>query len=194
MDLSDSEILKITSYLDATTPLPPKVDLIFIPGTRLRVPADMAAELYAGGLAPYIVVTGGENRAGVPEARTHFAILTNAGVSAEQVIVEDRSTNTLENVTFALPLIEAKMPLASLTTILVICKWMHSRRVLMTLKRHFPRGIRYYAHTYEPEGITRNNWHRHPQGAKVLKNWERIPQYLEWRHIEEIIRDGDSYV
>jgi hypothetical protein len=60
----------------------------------------------------------------------------------------------------------------------------------MTLKRHFPHGIRYYVHTYEPNGITRENWFLDPraEGANVLKHWERIPQYLEWGHIEEIKR------
>lgn len=197
MDLSADEILKITSYLDATTPLPQKADLIFIPGTRLRTPADMAAELFKRGVAPYIVVTGGENRiTGEQEAVAHHDILVKLGIPADQVIVENQSTNTLENVTFALPLIEEKMPLSSLTSILVISKWMHSRRVLMTLKRHLPHGIRYYAHTYEPEGIMRDNWYQNPQaqGANVLKNWERLPQYLEWGHIEEVIRDGDGYI
>ena len=63
------------------------------------------------------------------------------------------------------------------------------------VKRHFPPGIRYYAHTYEPNGVTRENWHLNPRAASanVLKHWEGIPKYLEWNHIEEIVRDGDAY-
>jgi hypothetical protein len=197
MGLSASEIAKITTYLDATTPLPPGADLLFIPGTRLHTPADMAADLFRRGMAGYIVVTGGENRVtGENEAALHLARLIESGIPAQQVIVEGQSTSSLENVTFALPLIAEKVPLTSLTAIIAICKWMHSRRILMTLKRHFPPGIRYYAHTYEPEGITRENWPLSPrqQSANVLKNWERIPQYLAWGHIEEITRVGDHYI
>ena len=59
---------------------------------------------------------------------------------------------------------------------------MHSRRALMTLKRQLPSGIRYYAHTYAPENVTRENWYLKSalDGANVLKNWEAIPRYLEW--------------
>jgi uncharacterized SAM-binding protein YcdF (DUF218 family) len=197
MNLSVDEIQKITSYLDATTPLPKNSDLIFIPGTRLSTPAMIAADLFKRGIAPYIVVTGGENRyTGNNEAYAHQTILMQQGVYSDRVIVESRSTNTFENVTFALPLIQEKIDLMSLRSVLIIAKWMHSRRVLMTLKRHLPQLVRYYAHTYEPEGITRENWYQNPraESANVLKNWENIPQYLEWEHIEEVTRDEDSYI
>ncbi len=197
MDLSDRDVLKITSYLDATTPLPEKSDLIFIAGTRLLTPALIAADLFKKGIAPYIVVTGGINRyTGENEANAHHDALVKHGVSSDCVIVENRSTNTLENVTFSLALIQERVALASLSSVLVIAKWMHSRRVLMTLKRHLPYPIRYYAHTYEPEGITPENWHLNPraESANVLKNWENMPQYLEWGHIEEVRRDGDCYI
>ncbi len=197
MDLSPAEILKITSYLDATTPLPEKADLIFIPGTRLATPALLASDVFRRGIAPYIVVTGGENRyTGINEAKAHYDTLVSKGVPPEHIIVENRSTNTLENVTFALPLIEERMNLTAVKSVLIVAKWMHSRRVMMTLKRHLQNRIRYYAYTYEPEGITRENWSSNPraESANVIKNWENIPRYLERQHLEEISRDGDAYI
>jgi vancomycin permeability regulator SanA len=197
MELTPEEIAKITSYVDATTPLPEQADLLFVFGTRLLNPAQIAVELYLQQRAPLIVLTGGVNRyTGVNEANVYYELLIEAGIPAEKIIVENSSTNTLENVTFALPLIEQKLPLHSTHSVLAICKWMHSRRALMTLKRHFPPGIRYYAYTYEPENITRENWYLSPraESANVLKNWEQIPQYLVWGHIEEVFRDGDSYI
>jgi uncharacterized SAM-binding protein YcdF (DUF218 family) len=197
MELTAKEIAEITCYLDATTPLPTHADLLFVFGSRMLTAAELAANLYAEGRAPYIVITGGENRyTGHNEADAFYQVLTEDHVPAEKIIVENRSTNTLENVTFALPLIEAKLSLDSIRSLLVICKWMHSRRALMTLKRHFPRGVHYYAHTYEPRGITRENWHQNPraESANVLKQWEGIPKYLEWGHIEDITLDGDHYI
>ena len=40
------------------------------------------------------------------------------------------------------------------------------------------------------------NWLENPRvgRANVLKNWDNIPKYLEWHHIEEITPDGDSYI
>lgn len=194
---SPEETHKITAYLDAATPLPAQADLIFVPGTRLPTPALIAADLFKRGIAPYIVVTGGENRyTGVNEANAHLAILLEQGISPDQVIVENRATNTLENVTFSLPFIQAKVDVTTLHTMLVVAKWMHSRRVLMTLKRHMPHPVRYYAHTYDPEGITRENWPLNPhlESANVMKNWQNIPRYLEWGHLAEVTRDGDSYI
>lgn len=197
MQLAPEEIARITAYLDATTPLPTRADLLFVFGSRFKTPAQLAADLYARQLAPLIVLTGGENRyTGVNEAEAHYALLVEAGVPEDRLILENRSTNTLENVTFALRLIEQKVSLSSLGSVLAVCKWMHSRRALMTLKRHFPSGIRYYARTYTPENVTRENWHLNPRAASanVLKHWERIPDYLAWGHIAEITRDGDAYV
>ena len=197
MDLTPTEITRITAYLDATTPLPERADLMFVFGSRLPTAAHLAAQLYHAQRAPFIVITGGENRyTGHNEADLFYSILTEANVPSEQIIVENKSTNTLENVTFALPLIEQKLPIASIRTVLAVCKWMHSRRALMTLKRHLPSGVRYYAHTYEPNDITRENWHENPRAgsANVLKNWDNIPKYLAWQHIEEITRDGDGYI
>lgn len=197
MELSPEEIHKITEYLDATTPLPDHADLLFVFGSRWSTPAELAIEVYRHGIVPYIVLTGGDNRfTGENEANSHRKLLLEAGISADKIILENRSTNTLENVTFALPLIDLVVPLSSLKTVLIIAKWMHSRRALMTLKRHLPGGIRYYAHTYEPNGITRENWYLNPraESANVMKHWERIPSYLEWGHIEEVRRDGDCFV
>jgi len=197
MELTSEEIARITTYLDATTPLPEHADLIFVFGSRQPTAAEITAQLYHEKHAPLIVVTGGINRyTGHNEADLFLDVLTHSGVPRENIIVENKSTNTLENVVFALPLIEQKQPLSLFQSVLAVCKWMHSRRALMTLKRHFPRGIRYYAHTYEPNGMTRENWPLSPraESSNVLKNWEGIPKYLALQHIEEIVRDGDAYI
>lgn len=64
-----------------------------------------AAELYRAGLAPKVLFTGGlgRNTAGMwtgSEAERFAAAAVAAGVPERDVIVEDRSTNTAENITF----------------------------------------------------------------------------------------------
>ncbi|MEP7287820.1 MAG: YdcF family protein [Chloroflexota bacterium] len=197
MMLTPELIAQITAYLDATTLIPDHADLIFVFGTRLLTPAQLALDLYHQQPTSPIVLTGGNNRhTGQNEADSHYAFLTTMGVPTDTLILENRSTNTFENVTFAIPLIEQELQLPFVKSVLAICKWMHSRRALMTLKRHFPPGIRFYACTYEPEGVTRENWFLESSNeiSNVLKNWERIPQYIGWGHIQEIVRDGDSYL
>lgn len=65
---------------------------------------------------------------------------------------------------------------------------------MMTLKRHLPAGIRYYAATYEPQGVSRSNWWESEAGCRrVLKELARIPAYLAAGDIEKI-RDEDGAV
>jgi hypothetical protein len=65
----------------------------------------------------------------------------------------------------------------------------------MTLKRHLPAGIRYFARTYEPQGIGRPDWWRSEQGSRrVLKKRDRIPKYLLSGDIEEVRRDKGGFV
>lgn len=195
MQLSPDEVRSITAYLNIHAEAE-QADLAFVPGTRLPDPAHIAAELHTQGRIPLVVLTGGVNReTRQQEALVHRGILLAAGVPDAQLIVECESANTLENVTFALPLIRSRLVLEAVDSIVVIAKWMHARRTVMTLKRHFPAGIRYYAHTYHPEGITPENWYRSQEGmARVLKNWHSIPRYLEWDHIAEIEQDDGAWV
>lgn len=195
MDLDPATIQQITDYLNIRAPAE-QASFAFVFGTRLPDPAHIAARLYHLDVIPAVVVTGGPNRlTGEPEALLHREILLAAGVPPERVIVEDRSTNTLENVTLALPLIAAQFALESVESVLAICKWMHARRALMTLKRHLPPGIRYYVHTYYPDGITPENWPTSDEGrARVLKNWEGIPHYLAADHIADITFEHGAYV
>lgn len=197
MPLSPEKIQDITNYLNCETSLPQKADLLFIAGTRLPEPAQIAIQLYKEGIAPYIVLTGGNNRyTNENEANQHHALLREANIPEKAIILENRSTNTLENILFARPLIAEKIALEKIKSILVIAKWMHSRRVLMTLKQHFPAGIRYYCRTYSPKGITPDNWHQLPTDVfgNVLKNWETIPKNLAKGDIAEIERVGECYI
>lgn len=193
MELPDLEA--VAAYLDAHA-APVAADLALVFGTRLPDPARVALDLYARRLAPLIALTGGINRIdGLPEAHRHRDILIAGGVPLDAIVVEDRSTNTLENVVYALPLIAERLPLAGIARVLVVAKWFHSRRAVMTLKRHMPAGVRYYPVTYEPPGLERGRWQYDDAArATILKNWDAISRYLARGHLSEIAADGDAFV
>lgn len=84
---------------------PVKADCIVGFGNYNIAIALRAAELYRAGLAPRVLFTGGlgRNTAGLwtgSEAERFAAAAIGAGVRPEDVIVEDRSTNTAENIRF----------------------------------------------------------------------------------------------
>lgn len=65
---------------------------------------------------------------------------------AERIIVENRSTHTLENILFAVPLINQRIPNPRIVTAVV--KRSH-RRALVLLARHMPTIERIYAVDYQ---------------------------------------------
>ena len=75
--------------------------------------ARRAAELYHQGVAPKILFTGGlgRNTEGLlpePEAAVFARVAMEAGVPGEDILIEDRSRNTAENIHFTRALLEAR--------------------------------------------------------------------------------------
>jgi uncharacterized SAM-binding protein YcdF (DUF218 family) len=137
--------------MDARAPGLGPADLSFVFGTRLARPAELAADLFLNGLAPMVVVTGGSERQpdGLNEAEHHRDVLLSKGVPEHAIVVENRSTNTPENVLFALPMIGARCDRAPETVIAVVKRF--HRRALITLARLMPSIERIYAVDYEPD-------------------------------------------
>jgi len=192
---SGEEAARITRYLDIDTGIV-RSDVAIVFGTRLSEPAYLAAEVFHQGAVNYIVLTGGSNRRdGIGEARQHWSILVACGVPQEHVVLEQRSCNTLENVLFALEALTELRKVRQVKAVMAVTKWYHARRAVMTLKRHFPLGVRYFAVTYEPSFAQRDNWWLSEPGVRrVLKEWQSIPKYLAQGHIAEIYKDGGGYI
>ncbi len=80
-------------------------DVILVQGSHdLRV-AERGASLFLEGMAPRLVFSGGLGNLtrGIwdePEARKFARVARSLGVPAESILIEDRSTNTGENVRF----------------------------------------------------------------------------------------------
>lgn len=195
IDYENQDPAYITQMLVIKTILPEKADCAIVFGTRHITPIPLAAQLYHAGIVPIIVLTGGINRlTGHNEAQTHFDLLRTEGVPDSAIIVEDQSTNTLENVQFALPKIAEKMDVSNIQRIIAVAKWFHARRTLMTLKKQLSASIQYYVQTYTPVDIRPDNWHLDEEKrTRVLKNWRNIPYYLEKGDIAEIEKTGDYY-
>lgn len=116
-------------------------------------------------------------------------------MARERTVVEDESANTLENVLFALPAIDRRVDIGSIESVVVVTKWYHCRRAMMTLKRHLPAAIRYYAVTYEPRGMERSDWWQSEVGrGRVLKERECISKYLAAGDIGEIREENGAFV
>mgnify|MGYP003294662982 CR=1 FL=1 len=75
--------------------------------------ARRAAELYHAGYAPKVLFTGGlgRNTLGMlpePEAMRFAKVAMECGVLAEDILLEDKSTNTAENIRFTRELLQSR--------------------------------------------------------------------------------------
>jgi uncharacterized SAM-binding protein YcdF (DUF218 family) len=115
-------------------------DLIFVLGSNdLRV-ADRAAALFHDGLAPLILFSGGTGRLTEgwteTEAEQFAARARELGVPAEAILIENRSTNTGENIRFSRELLFEKD--LSPKSILAVQKPYMERRVLAAMEVQWP--------------------------------------------------------
>jgi uncharacterized SAM-binding protein YcdF (DUF218 family) len=89
-----------------------------------------AAELWAAGVAPTIVVTGGVGEHGVAEAEVAATLARELGVPAEAIVLETSSTSTEENATFAAAATNA-------SRVVVVTDSYHAWRAQRVFARHF---------------------------------------------------------
>jgi uncharacterized SAM-binding protein YcdF (DUF218 family) len=118
-----------------------KSDCILALGSHdLRV-ANRAAELFLQGMAPIIIFSGGlgnltKDLWTKPEAELFASVALEMGVPAEAIFIENKSTNTGENILFTQELLKARN-LDPQTFILVQKPYME-RRSYATFKKQWP--------------------------------------------------------
>jgi uncharacterized SAM-binding protein YcdF (DUF218 family) len=178
-------------FLDESPDL--RADVAFVFGTNKawRESSRRAADLYLKGLVPRIIVTGGVVGDGhrEVEAVVHANELVRLGVARRDILIEDRSTNTLENVVLAREVLDREVGLAKVARIAVVVKNGHSRRALMTLRRHMPGHIGLLVAPYVPGylGVTKADWSESEAGRKMVKGeLDRIGKYLKKGDIQEL--------
>ena len=131
---------KIWHYHQMNHDLAP-ADAILVLCSHDTAVADRGAQLFLDGFAPLLIFSGGLG--GItrqlftePEADRFAAIARAAGVPADRILVENRSTNTGENVAFTRALL-AQRGLNPQTFILVQKPYME-RRTFATFRKVWP--------------------------------------------------------
>ena len=118
-----------------------KVDCILTLGSHdLRVP-ERAAELYLQGFAPLLIMSGGlgnftQEIWTEKEADKFASIAIEKGVPAEAILIENKSTNTGENILFTQNLLNEKG--LDPKSFIVVQKPYMERRSYATFKKHWP--------------------------------------------------------
>jgi len=127
-------------YHHMDMPLQP-ADVILVMGSHdLRV-GEYGARLWLEGWAPWLLLSGGLGNLtrriwDEPEAKKFARIAREMGVPDERLLVEDRSTNTGENVLFSRALLEERG--ISANTFLLVQKPYMERRAYATFRKLWP--------------------------------------------------------
>ncbi|MGZ5772948.1 YdcF family protein [Ramlibacter sp.] len=183
-ELSPQETKAITDVVFAPS-RPRRSDLLVIfgaPASSGRWTA--AAQLLHDGFAPQAVATGGapyQDGSAASEAAGIRSELIAAGVAASAILVEERSTNTLENVLFTIELLHALK--ARPKSLVFYCKSHHSGRVWRTLSKHLPEvrlSCATYDAAYGATSVPAESWMRSEVAVRrVLAEYERIRVYAD---------------
>lgn len=188
--LTAAFLKEIGEYMLVETPLARADVCLLFGGERATELANHAADLYHQGYFSLVVVSGGvKTSKGIMEAHQMRDVLLARGVPEEIILVEDRATNTEENVRFAMKLLDETKGLANISSVLGIGQIHGSRRFLMTLEKHWPQATKMFtAPNYFP--VSREDWHTDPEFRKaVLREFEKIAPYKSKDFIREIDMD-----
>ena len=183
-DLSPEEIEHITQtvFVASESQL---TDLLFIFGTSTidnEILESVARDCLQGRFSK-VLVTGLSGRlydeTGKPVARIMRDELIARGVPSDIILVQDRSTNTLEDVVFSLDILEQHS--ISPESIAFLCKAHHSGRCLRTLRKFFPSQtlspVTYLAE-YDGVKVSKADWYKHPVSrGRVYGEYLRIIKY-----------------
>ncbi|CCD84507.1 conserved hypothetical protein [Bradyrhizobium sp. ORS 285] len=173
------EIAAINARHFADTPLRP-ADLLFVFGTRVdeELRAEAAARLWEQGYFRHAIVSGGITPGvDVSECTLIKAAMVRRGVPAERILEEHHAMNTGENVLFSLPVIDAALGLANVSTMICLGNSWTARRYAMTVQRHWPE-VEKMLLTVDGFGVPRHLWHTHPEfRRRVLSEWDKIESY-----------------
>lgn len=184
-------IKEITNYIFLDDKKPNgDIALVFGTWNAWKESVEKTAELYKKGFVPKIIVSGGANPInGVIESDLMAIELEKLGVAKKDILIENKSTNTLENVLFSIAVIDKELGLQNIHIIIAVVKNYHARRALMTLRKHAPQNIQLkpaaYATAHYP--FTKENWYDTKDGnKKVMEEVEKIKIYLAKSSLVEL--------
>ncbi|MGT2911656.1 YdcF family protein [Streptococcus cameli] len=178
-------------------------DALFVFGGTHSGHWEKAIEAYQKGLAKRIILTGGISPTGTPnpkwihnnrpEAEVMKDYLLAAGIPEDQIVYENRSTNTLENVLFAKEVFDFD----SIESVLFVCKSHVVGRQGRTLAKHLPTHLNYVPYpfdaTYKGISLSRENWMETELGrSRIWGEYLRILHYGKLGHLLELDEERET--
>ena len=152
-----------------------------IKAAKYRVP--VAVELYKAGRASKIMLCGGKLRdfpdGKYSEAEHMCQAALELGVVNEDILLENSSQNTVENLRFGLVALQQSLGLNNINRVLLVTTAYHMRRSLAIARNVFPEHISVIPCPANDHNTRRENWMNTPVGAERAKGEAmRIVSYV----------------
>lgn len=142
-----------------------------IKAAKYRVP--VAVDAYNAGRASKIMLCGGALRdfpmAKCSEAEHMYKAALELGVAEENIILENSSQNTVENILFALIELQRTFWLNKVRRVLLVTTAYHMRRSLAIARYLFPKHITIIPCPANDTNTRRDNWMHTPEGIERAK-------------------------
>lgn len=142
-----------------------------IKAATYRVP--VAVNAYKAGRASNIMLSGGKLRdfsdGEYSEAEHMHQAALALGVDEEDIILENRSQNTVENILFALVELQRAFCLNNVRSVLLVTTAYHMRRSLAIARYLFPKHIAIIPCPANDNNTRRDNWMNTPVGIDRAK-------------------------
>lgn len=152
-----------------------------VKAAKYRIP--VAADAYKAGRARKIILCGGKVRE-FPEGscseaeHMHQAALAS-GVAAEDIILENTSQNTVENIRYGLEVLQQTFGLNEVRRVLLVTTAYHMRRSLAIARHLFPAHIAVLPCPANDNNTRRENWMHSLAGtARVKGEAMKIVSYI----------------
>lgn len=159
-------------------------DCIFVVGSSKAVEYRLpkAIDLYKQGRAGKILFSGGVtwNPSEVPEAVALKERAMALGVPEEDILIEDKSLHTQENVLASLLVLNREFQLWRITRILAVTNAYHMRRLHLTLKTYMPDWIDYTLCPQQDTNTGKDNWYTNERSRqRVYTEAEKLIKYVK---------------
>ncbi|MGE7837704.1 YdcF family protein [Viridibacillus arvi] len=169
-------------------------DVIFVPGSSKAVAYRLpeAIQLYNEGRAKKILFSGGViwGNTNLNEAQLLKQRAIELGIPEEDILTEDLSLHTKENVLASLLILDRAFELHNIKRILVVTTRYHMRRTLLNLNTFMPEWIQYSICSVDDNTTKANNWFENPYGRKrVEMEANKIIKYVKQGSIMDEIID-----
>ncbi len=142
-----------------------------VKATKYRVP--VAVDAYKAGRARKIMLCGGALRdfsvGKCSEAEHMYKAVLELGISEENVILENSSQNTVENILFALVELQRTFWLNRIRRVLLVTTAYHMRRSLAIARYLFPTHIAIVPCPANDNNTRRDNWMNTAVGIERAK-------------------------